>query len=223
MKQSIAGFMILLLSSLCIGQNVSYEPLIEQTFITWMIINVDYFITGEQTTGKGFWAKSVNESKQIVNISLVDNSSYIRSGVEQNIYELQRCDLNMTYQISMKEDGQGCVGVSKCEMFDLWSWMKNAKYMGQQKFINQLVDVWEGEIANYTTGMLGVNPSYPSVPVIYQEKDTKFGIAITAFFVDFLSIQPSKDLFDVPDQCNSIGRKCDTKFTKLPLQIFRHN
>lgn len=56
--------------------------------------------------------------------------------------------------------------------------------------------------------MIAVSPEHPSIPVLYQETDTKFGIAIEAQFVDFLPIQPPKPIFDIPIQC---GRKSISK------------
>ena len=58
------------------------------------------------------------------------------------------------------------------------------------------------QVAPFTTASLGVPPSYPSRPVLYQEMDVKFGIALGIQFVDFLAIDPPQKLFDVPNFCS---------------------
>lgn len=199
------------------------RPNVSETFLTWMIVEIDYFMQGGKTSGTGFWAKNL-QGKQIVNVTVKnveqkEKEKILQAGPlfpGQILYQLQRCDDNSTYfntEMKNENDHERCLVVKQCSIPDLWQWLDKAVYQGRKELVNQEVDVWEAEIAPFKTATLAVPPSYPSRPVLYQEMDVKFGVALGIQFVDFLAIDPPHEIFNVPNICSKAKTNKENKGT----------
>jgi len=151
-------------------------------------VNVAFHEGRRQFHGKGVYIVDQKIGKAV--------EDYDFKGTREPFYSLQRYDLGFVYDY----DGTQCTASTVSgSMPPVWGWISQAKYGGQHKLGNKVIDLWRADLGQHVRVALGVLSTSANTPVFVdsEHRGGKEHIEFTSWSTTNLNTTA----FNVPSFC----------------------
>jgi len=162
--------------------------------------------------GIGRWA--VDEPKG----HAIEHWEYDEHQHHHNIHVLERYDLGKIYRITRQQHHHNCTAHNvKPPMPPVWTWIKEANYIGKHHIGDVIYDQWQWKNAGVTL-TVSVHEQHPNRPYYFSRHHGRDRFEI--HYVTFETRTPNDTWFHVPDACkNATISIADLKAMKPVPQV----